>query len=130
MAGFSDYLEVEIADWLNGTQMPTPPTDLYVGLFNGDPTDSGSGGTEVTTTIRAAGRVTCTYSRSGGVLTNTSAADFGTADAGATVDYFAIFDAASSGNMLMHAAVSSGGGAITTGQAVSFAIGALTLTVD
>lgn len=123
----SDYLEAAIAAWLNGTTMPSAPAALYVALFNGDPTDTGSGGTDVTSTIRVAGRVTCTFSRSAGVLTNTSAADYGAAAGGATISHFAVYDAASSGNMLMYGPLTGGSQVIGAGTNVSFPIGTLVL---
>jgi len=32
MSGNSEYLAVKMADWLRGTDMPTAPTTLYLGL--------------------------------------------------------------------------------------------------
>src|SRR5690349_18463331 len=97
----SDYLEAAIAAWVNGTAMPTAPAARYISLHVGNPTDTGTGGTDVTTTIRAAGRVAATFSRSGGVLTSNADVDFGDADGAVTgLSHFAIWDAATSGNCL------------------------------
>jgi hypothetical protein len=131
MAGFSDYLELKILNWLRGTAFGTAPSAVYIGLFNGDPTDTGASGTEVTATIRVAGRVAATFAApSGNSIASNAVVDFGNAAAGATVTHFAIFDAASSGNMLAAAALTGGSQSITTGTAVSFASGALTVSVD
>jgi hypothetical protein len=55
----STYFGNKIVRWLGGNAMPTAPANLYLALYNGDPK---SGGTEVTTTIRVAGRITATFS--------------------------------------------------------------------
>lgn len=129
MAGFSDYLEDAILNWLRGSAMPSAPAAVYVGLYSAAPTDAG-GGTEVTTTIRAAGRVAATFGApSGGVIANTGIVDFGDADGGATVTHFGIFDAASAGNLLAWAALTQSQ-TISTGNLVSFAVSALTITID
>lgn len=97
----SNYLANEILDWLKGTDMPAAPTSVYVALFNGDPTAAGTGGTEVTATIRPAGRVAVTFGAiAARQITNSADVDFGTADASANVTHAALFDAASAGNML------------------------------
>jgi hypothetical protein len=127
MSGNSTYLGNAVLNWVRGTAMPTAPTTVYVALFNGDPTDAGTGGTEVTTTIRVAGRVAATFgAASAKSMSNSGTVSFGNAAGGATVTHFGVFDAASSGNMLGSNSLSSGGGAISAGAAVSFAIGALT----
>jgi hypothetical protein len=126
MSGNSTYLGNAILNWVKGSAMPTAPTTVYVGLFNGDPTDSGSGGTEVTTTIRVAGRVAVTFGTvASKAMANNAIVNFGAAAAGATVTHFGVFDAASAGNMLGSNAL-SGGGTISAGASVSFASGALT----
>jgi hypothetical protein len=128
MSGDSTYFSQLQLNWLRGTQMPTPPTALYVALFNGDPTDAGTGGTEVTTSVRTAGRVAATYGApSGKNMTNSAAVSFGnSANAVASVTHFAVFDAATAGNMLGSNALQSGAGAIAAGSLVSYAAGALT----
>lgn len=128
MAGNSTYLQNAHLNWLKGTQMPTPPSALYVGLFSADPTDAGLTANEVTTTIRPAGRVTATFGAISGTntstMTNNAVVDFGSAAGGATVTYFGVFDAASGGNMLGSGSIA--GGTVATANAVSFAAGALT----
>lgn len=130
MVGFSDYLEASVMAWVNGATMPAAPATRYVALFNGDPTDAGSGGTEVTTTVRAAGRVAATFSRSGGVLTSNADADFGAAAGAATISHFGIFDAATAGNLLMYGPLTGGAQSVGAGTNVKFASGALVLSVD
>lgn len=124
--GKSTYLETQLTNWIKGTTMPAAPAAVFVALFNGDPTPAGTGGTEVTTTIRTAGRVAVTFGAfSGGLMSNSAIVNFGNAVAGATVTHFAVFDAASAGNMLGSAALSSGSQVISTGNPVAFAIGSL-----
>lgn len=128
----SDYLETALCNWLKGTTMPAAPAAVYVALFNGDPTDAASGGSDVTTTIRVAGRVAVTFGSisGGGLMANSGIVSFGNAAAGATVTHFAIYDAATTGNMLGSAALSGGSQVISTGNPVAFAIGALTWNED
>ena len=126
MSGNSTYLGNAVLNWVKGSAMPTAPSSVYVGLFNGDPTDSGSGGTEVTTTIRVAGRVAATFGTVASKnMANNALVDFGNAAGATTVTHFGVFDAASAGNMLGSNAV-TGGGAVGSGAAVSFASSALT----
>jgi len=47
----SPYLANKLARWMAGQAMPTAPTSLFVGLWNGDPL---AGGTEVGATITGA----------------------------------------------------------------------------
>lgn len=122
MSGNSAYLKAAIAAWMNGTAMPTAPSGLYVALFNGDPD---SGGTEVTTSFRAAGRPAATFTRSAGVLTSNATCSFGAAPASSTATYAALFDAASSGNQLQSAALTGGSVTSTIGVTYQFASGAL-----
>jgi hypothetical protein len=99
----------------------------FVALYNGDP---GGAGSEVTTTIRVAGRVSVTFNApTNGVMTSSAIVSFGNAAAGATVSHFAIFDAASAGNMVFYAALTNGTQTISSGNPVSFAAGAIQVTV-
>lgn len=125
----SKYLGNAICMWIAGTNMPSAPASVYAALFNGDPKASG---TEVTTTVRPAGRVAVAWdSISVGTdnsITNDSTVDFGNSDDDATVSHVALCDAASSGNILMSRAVTGGPLAITAGSLVQFLAGDLTFT--
>ena len=102
----SDYLANAVLNWLDGDAMPSAPIDVYVALFNGDPTASGLGGTEVTTTIRVAGRLPVTWGAVGSrACSNSADIDFGLAAGAADVTHIALFDASSAGNMLMYSPV-------------------------
>lgn len=131
MSAFSNYLENAICNWLRGTAMPSAPGALYVALFNGDPTDTGTGGTEVTTTIRTAGRVAGSFGApNDGVIKNSAVVNFGAANASATVSHFALYDAASAGNLLLYGPLTGGAQSIGANTNVSFPVDALTITVQ
>ncbi len=101
----------------------------FVALYNGNPGNDGTGGVDVTSTIRTAGRVAASFGApaSRGVA-NDALADFGNAVTGATVSHFGIWSAATGGNYL-------GGGAllvtrnVQTGDPVAFLIGDLTVSL-
>ena len=126
MSNASNYFENVICNVFRSTSITgvTP----YVALFDGDPGEAGTGATEVTTTIRPAGRVAATFGApSNGVMSNSADVDFGNADAGATVAGFGIYDAASAGNLLAYGTLTSQ--SITAGNPIKFSTGNLTITV-
>ena len=136
MAGKSNYLEDKLLNWLKGTAMGSAPSGLYVRLFTADPTDAGALTSEVTTTIRPSGGVAATFgsittSSSGNSMSNSALVDFGNAAGapGSPVTHFGIFDAATAGNMLYSAALTTPR-TVTLGSAVSFAVGALSISED
>jgi hypothetical protein len=119
----SDYLANANLNWLRGVAFPSAPADVYMALFNGNPT---SGGSEVTATIRAAGRVAIDYSVvASRAIENATDVDYGEADAGATVNYLAVYDAASSGNLLGYSPLDNAR-TIVAGDPVLFLAGAHT----
>lgn len=127
----SKYLGNKIVRWLAGQAMPTAPTALYAALFAGDPKASG---TEVTSTIRSAGRVACTWSipasnDTDNVLANSATVDFGSSETDVPgVTHFALYDASTSGKRIGSKALPSSVD-IVTGQPVAFDTGDLTVTV-
>ena len=127
MSGRSTYLGNSFLNVIRGTAY-TAPSAVYVALFNGDPTDAGTGGSEVTTTIRTAGRVAATFGApSAKAMSNSAAVSFGNAAGAATVTHYALFDAASAGNMLDSAPLTGGSMAVSANSAVSFAVGAIVI---
>lgn len=125
MSNLSTYTAEGLLNWLKGSAMPTAPTAVYIGLFSSDPTDANTGGTEVTTTIRVAGRLACTFGAiASKAMSNSAAIDFGNAAGGATVTHFAAFDAATVGNKLFSGALVTPR-TVTTGDPVKFIIGDL-----
>lgn len=136
MGGKSNYLEDKLLNWAKGSSMGSSPSGLYVRLFTADPTDAGSLTNEVTTTIRPGGGVAATFgsittASGGNTMANTAIVDFGNA-AGAPsgpVTHFGVFDAATAGNMLWSAALTTPR-TVTLGSATAFAIGALVISED
>lgn len=127
MSGRSAYLGNAFLNVIRGTAY-TAPSAVYVALFNGDPTDAGTGGSEVTTTVRTAGRVAATFAApSGKSMSNSAVISFGNAAGAATVTHYALFDAASAGNMLDSAPLTGGSMSVAANSAVSFAVGALVI---
>lgn len=131
MSGLSTYTQNAILNWLKGTAMPAAPAAVYVGLFNGDPTDSGSAGVEVTTAVRAAGRLAVPF---GAITSNTSVANsaeilFGASATATNVTHLALFSAASGGTLLGSGSVAAPG-PVPLGAEVKFPVGALTFSVD
>lgn len=133
MSGSSTYWQDKKLNFIKGTGAGQAPVAVYIGLFNGDPTDAGSGGTEVTTTIRAAGRVAVTFgsiSTASGTssISNNADVDYGSAAAGATMTHFGLFDAVSAGNLFYSAALTGGTQSVSTGTNVKFSTGSLTVS--
>lgn len=131
MSDMTSYMENALINATLRNTSYTTPTTVYVALWNGDPGEAGSGGTEVTTTIRVAGRVAVTFDVPvDGVTANTALVDFGDAAGAATISHFAIMDAASAGNMLFKTAITGGSQSVSAGNGVSFAAGEIDVTFD
>lgn len=127
MAGnLTDFLENKLLDHFLGTTAYTMPNPVYVALFTVAPSDAG-GGTEVTGGSYA--RQTATFTAaSGGATSNDTNIDF-TGMPAATTVAIALFDASTSGNMLVH-------GTLTTnkqtdaGDTLRIATGDLDISID
>jgi hypothetical protein len=126
MAAMSNYLETALVNAVLRNTSYTSPTTVYVGLFTSDPTDAGSG-TEVSggSYVRKAMAFS---SPSNGATSNSSAVEFDQATASwGTVTHFGLFDASSSGNLLLHGALTTSK-TIDSGDVFKFATSALTAT--
>lgn len=126
----SDYLENKILDHTTGKTAYTMPT-VYVGLFTAAPSDTG-GGTEVTggSYARKATVGADWAAAASGSTSNAATITFVTATASwGTVTHFGLFDAASAGNLLRWAPVTTPK-AIGTGDVASFPTGNLLITED
>jgi hypothetical protein len=127
MAGnLTDYLENKLLDHFLGTTAYTMPSPVYVALFTVAPGDAG-GGTEVTGGSYS--RQTAAFSAaSSGATSNSANIDF-TGMPAATTVAIALFDASTSGNMLVH-------GTLTTnkqtdaGDTLRIATGDLDISID
>lgn len=141
---FSDYAENKLADYIFRAQSFTAPATVYVGLSTAACSDS-SFGTEVATGSYARVAVTSSLanwagtqssgstsasSGTGGQISNNSTITFPTPSAGwGTVTHWFIADASTSGNLLICAALGANK-TINSGDTVSFAAGALTITLQ
>ena len=127
MAGnLTNYLESKLIDHFLGTTTYTKPTTVYVALFTVTPGEAG-GGTEVTGGSYA--RQSAAFgAASSGATTNSANIDFAGMPAATTVA-IGIFDAITSGNMLLY-------GALTTnkttdaGDTLRIATGSLSVSID
>ena len=126
MSAMSDYLENEILDHILGTGAYTMPSAVYVGLSTGSFNDDNSG-TELTGNNYARKAITF-GAASSGTASNNAAVEFNAATGSwGTVSHFGIFDAASSGNLLIHGALAASK-VIETGDILKIAIGDMDIT--
>lgn len=131
MSQASDYLEKKLMDHLFGKAAYTAPT-IYVALFTATPNDAG-GGTEANyggyarkTTAPADWNAA---GATDGTITNANELAFPAATSGSnTVTHFALYDAATAGNLLIYGAVGASL-AVSTGITPKFAAGALSATM-
>jgi hypothetical protein len=143
MASFTNYLENKLADHLFRATAYTPGT-MYVGLFTAAPSDTG-GGTEVSggsyarvsvTKADASwngthGTTTGNSSGTGGTVSNAASITFPTPTANwGTVTHFGLFDASTSGNLLVWAALTASKTVNNGDPAPMFQAGALTIQID
>ena len=129
MAALSDYAEKLLLDFLMTTGTATRPTNWYVALYTGAPSDSG-GGTEVSAGGYARQSVSFNAASSpGGTTSNSNEVSF-TASGGdyGTVTHMGIFDASSSGNLLWHGALTASK-TVADGDTLTFAVGNIDLTM-
>lgn len=155
MAAFSDFAENKLVDWLFRAQAigitgatagaGTGPANLYVALFTTNPTDTGggvevSGGSYARVTVvsslanwagtQAAGS-TIASSGTTGTTSNNSAITFPSPTANwGTVTGFGIFDAATTGNLLIWGALTTQKTVNNGDAAPSFAAAALSFQID
>ena len=106
MSAMSDYLENEILDHILSVGAYTMPTNVYVGLATASFNDDNSGA-ELTGNNYS--RKQATFSAaSSGTTSNSGAVQLDPATGSwGSVSHFGIFDASSSGNLLIHGAFSA-----------------------
>jgi len=135
MTDFGDYIESEIIDWIfDGTQFDSPPTDVYVGLHTGAPSDDGSDN-EISTSSTGYSRTAVSTGSgwnqpSANKAKNAAEITFGpaTSDWG-DVSHFTIWDSQTGGNNFVNADLNDTR-TIKTDDEARFAAGELTFTVD
>ena len=156
MAAFTDFCENKLIDWFFRAQAlgitgatagaGSGPATLHYALFTATPSDAG-GGTEVTGGSYARVAVTSSAANmaatNGATLTtNPSTGTTGTTSNNAAVTFpaptanwgtitsFAVFDAATGGNMLIYGALSASKTVNNGDAAPSFPISAFTFQID
>ncbi len=155
MAANTDFFENKLIDFLFRGQAlgitgatagaGTGPATLYIGAFTAAPSDAG-GGTEatggsyarvaVTSSLanwagtQGAGTTTASSGTSGTTSNNVAITFPASTAAWGTLTHWAAFDAATGGNMLIEAALTSSMAVGSAGITPSFAPGALTYTID
>jgi hypothetical protein len=126
MSAMSDYLENEILDHILGTGAYTMPTTVYVGLSTGSFNDDNSG-TELSGSNYARESISFGAATSG-TASNDAAVEFNAATGSwGTVSHFGVFDALTSGNLLIHGALTASK-LIETGDILKIAIGDMDIT--
>jgi hypothetical protein len=125
----TNAFETSTLSYLLTTGSVTRPTAWYIALFTSDPTDTGTDGTEVTGNAYA--RTAVTFSVTGNTASNTAGVEFPAASGGAwgTVSHIGIMDASTSGNMIVHSALSASK-AIADGDVFRIPTGDLDVTLD
>jgi hypothetical protein len=130
MAALTDFTADFLADWVVGKTTPSAVATRYITTFSGDP--SGAGSENIDTITGSANRIAIapeTYFTSAADASSiASTADIvftASAAAGATVDYIAIYDAITAGNLMAQAAVTSK--TLATGDGLKITSGNLTL---
>ena len=126
MSAMSDYLENEILDHILGTGAYTMPTAVYVGLSTGSFNDDNSG-TELSGSGYARQSIAFNAATSG-TADNSGAVDFPAATGSwGTVSHFGLFDASTSGNLLIHGALTASK-FVDTGDILRIAAGDMDIT--
>jgi hypothetical protein len=142
MSALSNYLENKLIDHVLRNTAYTMPTTVYVALYTAAPSDAG-GGTEVTGGSYARALVgpstsawTATQGGTAGASSGTGGQSANAADIPfplptanwGVVTHFGIFDAVTSGNLLMWAALAASKTVNSGDAAPKFVAGALTVT--
>lgn len=128
MAAMTDFLEEALLNHVLRNVTYTSPTTVYFGLFTSATSDAG-GGTEVVggSYARQAAAFNAPVSSVAALASNTT---WPTATANwGTITHFAIFDAASGGNMLLHGPLAATR-TINTGDTFRFLASNVNVTFD
>ena len=136
MPGLSDYAEAAVINTLlRGTNFTAPTVaSLRLGLFTADPTDAGNIN-ELATGTWYARQLTGTWTAPSPSGTAQQSSNVGSitfpavTGAAVTVTHIGIFDAATAGNMLFSAPMTSGK-TLQIGDVLSFAPGTIVASLD
>ena len=133
MSAMSDYLENKLLDHVLGTTAFTMPVNVYVALCTVATTDADTGSTITEAGYTSYARIEVSddwAAASSGSADNAAIFEFPAATGGtATATHFALCDAITDGNMLIHGALTSSL-AISNGITPAFVVGALVVTAD
>ena len=125
----SNTFETRVLTWLFTGDAVTRPSAFYIALFTSNPAEDASG-TEVSTSGTAYARQSATFTVSGNEATNSAAIEFPTATASyGTVTHIGVFDAASAGNLIAYAALTTSK-AIDPGAVLRLPANELDITMD
>ena len=129
MADYVATARDEMIDWLTGKADPPATATRYITVFNGDP--QGAGSEQISAISGSANRIDMTTAMA--VSSSASAASSGditftaSATGGATVDYVAVYDAQTAGNLLASTSVTSK--VVTAGDSLKILSGNLTFSI-
>ena len=126
----SNYLENKLLDHILRAVSFTSPATVYVSLHTADPTDAGSGA-EVSGGSYARVAVTAGFAAAAsGATSNSAAIIFPTATGSwGTVTHFGIWDASTSGNLLIYGALAASVAPVTN-DIVQFNAASLSVSLD
>ena len=130
MSSLSDYGEGAILDHLFGIAAMAQPT-LYIAVSTADPTDAGTGVAEpLGNGYARIATASSDWQRTDNVVDNVNELSFPEATGSwGTLTHIAIFDAASGGNMIAHAALGTSK-AIAANETLRFPVGNITFSMD
>lgn len=131
----STYLRNAILSWIKGTTFPTAPTNFYIAWYSSDPGRTGTGGTDITTSVRAAGRLAIASSGWTAIaddgaarkIDNSAGLTIGSAASTISSTHIGIWDASSGGNFIARAVAPY---SFISGTSYSIAIGDLDFILD
>lgn len=130
MGSISDYLELELLDHVFGVGAYTVPSNIYVALSTGDPTDDGSGLAEPSGNGYARKDHNSWDAAAARLTENTGVITFAQATgAWGTITHYALFDAITGGNMLAHGSLATSK-SVVSGNTPSIADGEIEVSFN
>jgi hypothetical protein len=127
MAGFTDFLEVELLDHVFAPAAYTAPATIYMKLHTGDPGESAANNAAAHT-----GRVAVSFgTAAAGLISNDAIVTFASMTAAETITHFSLWDTVgpAGGNPLATGALSASK-TVGIGDTLDFAVGEVDVTLD
>jgi hypothetical protein len=127
----SNYLELELLDHVIKGDSYSAPAEIYISLHSGDPGETGASELSGDGYARIAARADFGTVASSGSISNDGAVEFAAASGGDWTEatHFGCWDALTNGNFLWGGALTDAK-TVQDGDTASFAIGALTFSLD